>query len=242
MQPGCKVDTLPVFEGDQGAGKSSGLRILGGELFTECHEQITSKDFYSVLMGRWLIEISEMHSFNKAEVERIKGIISNQKDRYRVPYDKHASDHPRQCVFAGTTNRDDWHSDETGGRRFWPVACGTVDLVWLKENREQLFAEAVARYQQGESWWDVPIDEQREKIQARRQEDPWTAPIARFLENRPTVSSSEVLREGVGKLVEHQTHSDMRRVARILKELEYEKCSERVDGVRRRMWRRKSIQ
>jgi hypothetical protein len=136
MSPGCKVDTLPVFEGDQGAGKSSGLRILGGDLFTECHEQITSKDFYSVLSGRWLVEISEMHSFNKAEVECIKGIISNQTDRYRLPYDKHASDHPRQCVFAGTTNRDDWHSDETGGRRFWPVACGSVDQVWLRDNRE----------------------------------------------------------------------------------------------------------
>ena len=242
MQPGCKVDTLPVFEGEQGAGKSSGLRILGGELFTECHEQITSKDFYSVLSGRWLVEISEMHSFNRAEVDRIKGIISNQTDRYRLPYDKHASDHPRQCVFAGTTNRDDWHSDETGGRRFWPVACGVVDLQWLRENREQLFAEALFRFAQGESWWDVPCDQQREKIENRRQEDPWTAPVARFLENRPTVSSSEVLRYGVDKLVEHQTHSDTRRIARILKELEYEKCSERVDGVRRRMWRRKSIQ
>ena len=240
MQPGCKVDTLPVFEGDQGAGKSSGLRILGGELFTECHEQITSKDFYSVLSGRWLVEISEMHSFNKAEVERIKGIISNQNDRYRLPYDKHASDHPRQCVFAGTTNRDDWHSDETGGRRFWPIACGTVDLVWLQQNREQLFAEAFVRYQQGESWWDVPIDEQREKIQARRQEDPWTAPIARFLENRPAVSLDEVLREGVGKLVEHQTMSDTHRVAKILRGLNYENRTERVGGVKKRLWRRKS--
>ena len=115
-------------------------------------------------------------------------------------------------------------------------------MQWLRENREQLFAEALFRFAQGESWWDVPCDQQREKIENRRQEDPWTAPVARFLENRPTVSSSEVLRYGVDKLVEHQTHSDTRRIARILKELEYEKCSERVDGVRRRMWRRKSIQ
>ena len=240
MHPGCKVDTLPVFEGDQGAGKSSGLRILGGELFTECHEQITSKDFYSVLSGRWLVEISEMHSFNTAEVERIKGIISNQTDRYRLPYDKHASDHPRQCVFAGTTNRDDWHTDETGGIRFWPVACGVVDLQWLRENREQLFAEALSRFVQGESWWDVPCDQQREKIEARRQESPWTAPIVRFLESRPTVSLFEVLREAVDKLVEHQTANDARRVAKILREVGYENYSERVNGVKKRMWKRKA--
>ena len=118
MKPGCKVDTLPVFEGEQGTGKSSGLRILGGELFTECHEQITSKDFYSVLAGRWLVEISEMHSFSKAEVERIKGIISNQKDRYRLPYDKHASAFSLepQIAMTGTTTIPE---GDVSGR--WPV-------------------------------------------------------------------------------------------------------------------------
>lgn len=238
-QPGCKVDTLPVFEGDQGAGKSSGLRVLGGELFTECHEQITSKDFYSVLSGRWLVEISEMHSFNKAEVERIKGIISNQTDRYRLPYDKHASDHPRQCVFAGTTNRDDWHNDETGGRRFWPVACGVVNLEWLQENREQLFAEAVVRYQKGESWWDVPTDEQRRKIEERRMEDPWTEAISSYLDNHEAVSMSELLKYAVDKQIEHQTQNDTRRAASILRKLGYENKPERQDGSKRRIWRKR---
>jgi predicted P-loop ATPase len=116
-----------------------------------------------------------------------------------------------------------------------------VDLQWLQENRVQLFAEALVRYKRGETWWDVPTDQQREKIEARRQEDPWTGPIAHFLERRTTVSLSEVLREGVAKLVEHQTSSDARRVTRILRELEYERCSERVDGMKRRMWRRKPI-
>jgi hypothetical protein len=238
-QPGCKVDTLPVFEGDQGAGKSSGLRVLGGELFTECHEQITSKDFYSVLSGRWLVEISEMHSFNKAEVERIKGIISNQTDRYRLPYDKHASDHPRQCVFAGTTNRYDWHNDETGGRRFWPVTCGVVDLQWLQENREQLFAEALFRFDQGESWWDVPTDEQRRKIEERRMEDPWTEPISTYLRDHETTSMSDLLEGAIDKRIEHQTQNDTRRASAILRGLGYESKPERQDGSRRRIWRKR---
>ena len=238
VKPGCKVDTLPVFEGEQGAGKSSGLGILGGELFTECHEQITSKDFYSVLAGRWLVEISEMNSFSKTEVERIKGIISNQTDRYRLPYDKHASDHPRQCVFAGTTNRDDWHNDDTGGRRFWPVACGVVDLQWLKENRDQLFAEAVVRYQNGESWWDVPTGEHRRKIDDRRQEDPWTDAVIRHMEKRAPCSMGEILRDGVGKQTESQTSGDQRRCAAILKLHGYENFFDNSDG-KRRKWRKK---
>ena len=240
VKPGCKVDTLPVFEGEQGAGKSSGLGILGGELFTECHEQITSKDFYSVLAGRWLVEISEMNSFSKTEVERIKGIISNQTDRYRLPYDKHASDHPRQCVFAGTTNRDDWHNDDTGGRRFWPVACGVVDLQWLKENRDQLFAEAVVRYQKGESWWDVPADEHRQKIDARRQEDTWTGSVLTYMEDHAPCSMDAVLRSGVGKQTETQTSGDQRRCAAILKLHGYENFFDNSDG-KRRKWRKREV-
>ena len=238
MKPGCKVDTLPVFEGEQGAYKSSGLGILGGELFTECHEQITSKDFYSVLAGRWLVEISEMHSFSKAEVNRIKGIISNQSDRYRVPYDRYSSDHPRQSVFAGTTNRDDWHNDDTGGRRFWPVACGVVNLQWLQENREQLFAEAVVRYQNGESWWDVPTDEHRRKIDDRRQEDPWTDAVLTYMEDHAPCSMAAILQSGVGRQTESQTSGDQRRCASILKQYGYEKYYDNSDG-KRRKWRKK---
>src|SRR5690606_16976269 len=113
-EPGCKVDTMPVFEGPQGNRKSSALRALGGKFFTECHEKVTSKDFYSVLHGHFLVEIAEMDAFSGAQVETIKGVISNQVDRYRLPYDKHATSNPRQCVFAGTTNRRDWNRDETG--------------------------------------------------------------------------------------------------------------------------------
>ena len=238
MKPGCKVDTLPVFEGNQGAYKSSGLRILGGELFTECHEQITSKDFYSVLAGRWLVEISEMHSFSKAEVNRIKGIISNQSDRYRVPYDRYSSDHPRQSVFAGTTNEEEWHNDDTGGRRFWPVACGVVNLQWLQENREQLFAEAMVRHQNGESWWDVPTDEHRRKIDDRRQEDPWTDAVIRHMENRAPCSMGEILRDGVGKQTENHTTGDQQRCGKILRLHGYEKYYDNSDG-KRRKWRKK---
>ena len=239
MEPGCKVDTIPVFEGDQGAGKSSGLRILGGKFFTECHEQITSKDFYGVLKGRLLIEISEMHSFKKADSERIKGIISNQSDRYRLPYDKHASDHPRQCVFAGTTNRNDWHNDDTGGRRFWPVRCGKVDLEWLKENREQLFAEAVVRYLNGQPWWTVPEAEQRQKIDERRAEDPWFDEIAQYLENHENVAISEVLSNALNKPKDQQGTRDTHRVATILKELGYERYTERDGRKSGRKWRRR---
>jgi predicted P-loop ATPase len=86
MEPGCKVDTVPVLEGAQGVGKSSALKIIGGKWFAECHESVLTKDWYGVLDGHMLVEISEMHSFTRGEVERVKGLISCQVDRYRKAY------------------------------------------------------------------------------------------------------------------------------------------------------------
>ena len=140
---------MPVLEGSQGTFKSTGLPILGGKWFAEVHQSIDSKDFYLALSGKLLLEISEMHSFSKAEVERLKGVMSCQVDRYRAPYERRAADHPRRCVFAGTTNRDDWNRDETGARRFWPVVCGHIDLDWLTGHRDQLLAEAVYKFKKG---------------------------------------------------------------------------------------------
>jgi predicted P-loop ATPase len=77
-------------------------------------------------------------------------------------------------VFAGTTNEHGWHKDETGGRRFWPWICkGAIDLPWLKKFRDQLFAEAKARYDRGEKWWDIPGDDQNEHVMSHYTSDPW---------------------------------------------------------------------
>lgn len=183
---GVKVDTVPVLEGSQGIGKSTGLEVLGGQWYAEMHEEITGKDFLQALEGKWLVEISELHSFRRAEVERIKGIISCKIDTYRKSYGRRSGDYPRRCVFAGTTNRDDWVGDETGARRFWPIACREANLDWLKTHREQLFAEAVARFRRGEQWWDVPDEDAKMEQEARRQVDAWESIVLRYARERPS--------------------------------------------------------
>jgi predicted P-loop ATPase len=192
-RPGCKVDTMPILEGSQGTGKSSALRVLGGEWFAECHESVTTKDFYQVLKGAWLVEISEMHSFDRSEVERIKGIISCAVDRYRAPYGRNAEDHPRQSVFAGTTNRDDWQRDDTGARRFWAVRCGIIDTAWLAVHRDQLFAEAVARFRAGESWWSVPSVEAAAEADERRPRDTWEDALRSYLDDTKQYGMQQLL-------------------------------------------------
>lgn len=192
--PGCKVDNMLVIEGPQGAGKSTALQIIGGEWFAEQHESaVNPKGFAEILQGKLIIEISEMDAFNRVEVSRVKQTISCPSDRFRPSYGHRAKDHPRQCVFVGTTNKDDWNRDETGARRFWPVACrGSVNVAYLRENRDQLFAEAVACHKAGEPHWKMPDDATRAEQSARYQADPWLDDIASIVRGETRVTTSQI--------------------------------------------------
>src|SRR5206468_854923 len=88
----------------------------------------------------------------------IKSFLTRPIDRYRPPYERRVKDVPRQCVFAGTVNEDTYLKDPTGGRRFWPVRCGSpIALYALKKDRDAIWAEARELYQAGHTWW--PIEE-----------------------------------------------------------------------------------
>jgi putative DNA primase/helicase len=239
LTPGCKVDTMPVFEGNQGKRKSTALQVLvGAKWFAEAAESPTSKDFFQALQGKMLVEIGEMDSFSKAEVHTIKRVISCQTDRYRAPYGRRAEDHARQGVFAGTTNRDDWNRDETGARRFWPVTTGEVDLAWLVAHREQLFAEAVARFRRGEPWWDVPQADAEREQEARRKVDAWEGEIAEWSLGMRETTVAQVL-EGCLKITPDKwDRPSQMRAAACLKVLGWNKADAWRGGKVVKVWKR----
>jgi len=236
--PGCQLDNMPVLEGEQGIRKTSGLKILGGPWYAECQESVSTKDFYLVLQGKMLVEISELSSFKKADMERINGIVTCRDDRYRAPYERRASDHPRSCAFAATTNSLEWNRDDTGARRFWPVRCTAVDTDWLALEREQLFAEAVALYKAGRKWWDVPDTEAKLEQNARRAEDTLASTIRLYLRARHQVTLNEVMREGLG-LEKHQAYDKtlMNRATTALRHLGWLQHDVMAGGERFRVWR-----
>src|SRR5690349_20482256 len=122
-KPGCKVDHALILEGLERAGKSSALAALvpDGSWYTDEITNLGSKDAAQDLRGKWLIELAELSAMNRSEVETAKAFMSRSTDHYRPSYGRRSQDFPRECVFGGTTNHDNYLVSDTGNRRFWPV-------------------------------------------------------------------------------------------------------------------------
>ena len=173
LKPGCQADHMLVLESGQGLGKSSALRALGvGYHRADPPNVCQTKDFKEWLQDVWIAELSEMDSMRKAEATAIKTLLTETVDRYRAPYDKYPTDHPRRAVFIGTTNETGYLRDTTGNRRIWPISCGgdPIDVAKIERDRDQLWAEACVRYKRGERWWPDTAEQKElcEKEQALR--------------------------------------------------------------------------
>jgi predicted P-loop ATPase len=188
-EPGCKCDYMLVLEGEQGVMKSLACKVLAGEeYFSDDLGDMANKDAKQHVIGKWLIEESELANFTRATTETLKAFLSRTSEKFRPPYAKSQIIAPRQCVFVGTTNRSDYNKDETGARRLWPVrVVGRIDIDALRRDRDQLFAEAVERYRMGEHWWpdhDFEAETIRPEQHERRSIDAWQQPIADWLRQR----------------------------------------------------------
>lgn len=235
--PGCMLRNMVILEGKQEAGKSTALAIIGGKWYMEAGTAITLKDFFVDLQGKLIVEISELDSFSKTDNSKIKRVISCKTDRYRAPYAKISEDHPRQCVFVGSTNEEHYLKDFTGGTRFWPIKCGSINLQTLREDRAQLFAEARTRYLTGEDWYKVPEEDTRTQQEARLQFDEWESILGLHLQ---TLNPKEISMQEAGKICGLDTgelvEQNQRRIGKILRRLGWFNNPVWKNGVQIRLW------
>jgi len=194
-EPGpCQVDHVLVLEGKQGAGKSSTARILGGPWYLPALPALNKKDeVATALIGRWIVELAELDVLKGIALSRMNAFITETSDVYRPKYGKCAVERWRQCVFMGTTNERRYLHDATGGRRFWGVRTGErhpIDLPALKEARDQLWAEAVRLYRDGEQWW--PPETDTPLLQAQQEQrfltDEWENRVAAWLDEHADIT------------------------------------------------------
>lgn len=239
LNPGCKADNVPILEGSQGGGKSTFFRILAGdEWFHDSLGDLGGKDAAASLRGKWIIELPELASMKRTDIESTKAFLSRTTERYRPAYGRSEVIEPRRCVFAGTTNRQDLMSDETGGRRFWPVAVGDIRLDDLKLDRDQLWAEAVQLYRRGEKWWlDGDIEKEASVlVMDRSSDDPWTAQVLHYVDKITEVCTREILEE-MGIEMGRQTRADALRVGGILTRAGWKRSGKFSSGQRRGLGR-----
>ncbi len=147
VEAGCKFDYVLVLEGPQGSKKSTSLSVLVRGLHVETTMSTDTKDFFMQFVGNLIVEFSEGDTMNRTETKKMKAIITTQIDKYRPAYGRNIVEFPRRCVFAMTTNDEEYLKDETGNRRWLPVRMvrEEADIEWIEANRDQLFAEAYHR-------------------------------------------------------------------------------------------------
>lgn len=202
-EPGCKVDTMLVLMGAQGARKSTLLREIA-PCGSYAPVQIDPSDKDSVLRASRfaIVEWPELAGASKREQEALKDYFSLNEDRVRPPYAKGDLRIPRRTVFAATTNEDDFLRDPTGSRRYWPVKVGDIDIDAIRENKDQLWAEAVDLYKyllaegKDHKWWLNDIQEAERARQAYHftAHDPFMNQVWECLRDRGgSVTVDEVL-------------------------------------------------
>lgn len=170
MTPGCKFDNMLILAGPQGVGKSTLIDKMSRGWFNDSIRTFEGKEASELLQGVWLVEIAELDAFRRTDIARIKQFLSLRADRYRAAYGRHVKELPRCCVFFGTCNEMEFLQDTTGNRRFWPVDVMTdtptksvfTDLT--DEVINQLWAEAKARWQLGETLYLTGALESEAKI------------------------------------------------------------------------------
>ena len=191
VEGGVKYDYMPILAGPQGIGKSTLLATLGRQWFSDSLTTFEGKEAAEMLQGTWLNEIGELAAMSKYENAQVKQFLSKRSDIYRAAYGRRTEEHPRRCVFFGTSNDIEFLRDYTGNRRFWPIDVGVNDPKldpWddLPGNVDQIWAEAVMYWRAGEGLY---LTGQAEKMALEAQEEHreasgWEGLIYDFLETK----------------------------------------------------------
>lgn len=236
--PGCKVDTMLILSGGQGAGKSTFLGVLFGEWFRDQLPEIGNRDGSHALEGYWGIEVAECHRFLRTDKEVVKEYLSRQVDTYRQYGNADKLEVPRQCIFAGTTNHKMILRDETGDRRSWPIEVGKIDVDTLRQLRDGVWGEAY-RLASDASELHYLTEEEEALANATRadyiDEGPWHDKVAEYIKGRKHVVSASEVYEAIFKCTP-TSKKDTNEIMATLRRLGCSETRKLINGVSRRVF------
>ena len=170
---GIKWDNMPILIGPQGVGKSTFLKILGMDWYNDSLVNVEGKDACEIIQGSWILEMGELSSLRKSELNLVKNFLSRTDDIFRASYGRRAQKYPRRCAFFGTANDTNFLRDETGNRRFWPIDCfihSPIKSIFndLNDELDQIWAEACELAKN--EFYSLVLSKEAEKIAKEEQE------------------------------------------------------------------------
>jgi len=242
LTPGAKVDTCPVFIGDQGIRKSSGLEaLIGPEWFADSPLPIGDKDAMQNIRGKAVWEFGEHSAVSARERNTVKAFLSQRSDRFRASYGRHTVDVPRSCTFASSSNDDEILNDPTGARRFMPVRVVRVDVEAIRRDRIQILGEAAFRVLEGEQHWPTPEEDAALKParESATESDVWDDAISAWVAKQGggRVTLDDLFLHAVPMDLHTIDKRSQMRAADALKRLGWHRVREMVGGKRRYFYR-----
>lgn len=244
ITPGCKTDMVPVLIGGQGTGKTRLVEAIAPEESTFVEVDLSHRDdnLARALRGKLVGELAELRGLTSRDAESIKAWISRRVEEWTPKYVEHVRAYPRRVVLIGTGNVTEFLDDETGERRWLPIKVGKIDVEQVVKERQQLWAEGVARYLAGGVEWENAQNLAAEVHAEHKVGDPWTEIIAGWLDRADSrgegVALLDVALGALGIEPRLVGRREELRIGKILRKLGFVKINVRVDGGVGKRWRR----
>lgn len=245
-EPGCQHDTALVFQGAQGAHKTTFFRMMAiqRDWFCGTITDVQNTDQLMKLRGRLIVELAEIEQItSKKEDGAVKAFISESEDEYRRPYGRNLERHKRNCVLVGTVNQVTFLKDETGSRRYLIIPnVNNIDIKWVEQHKAQIWGAAVALYRGGYQTYLSKDDERLAQELNRTHEfvDEWTEAVLRYAALHQPVAVSEILLS-LGLDVGRQSKADVQRVRSILQRAGWVSKTVRVGAGTAKRWTRENV-
>jgi predicted P-loop ATPase len=241
FKPGCKVDTMCILQGGQGLLKSTFWQTLAGETwFTDNLSEASEKDEKLKLRRYWILEFSEFETvYKRKDVEQLKAFLSSRIDSLRRPYGRSLEDFPRTSIFVGSTNRQEFLNDPTGGRRYWVIPVSqTIPIQMLEEERDRIWAAAVAAYRSGEQWWLTREEDKllEEANKGWQSSDTWEVMVLNYLQNKSLCTVSELFTHAIQIELAKQGKAEQMRLSDILRRNGWVRSKKRIEGKSQWSW------
>ncbi|MFM0387778.1 VapE domain-containing protein [Paraburkholderia dipogonis] len=247
LSPGIQADMVPTLVGPQGIGKTQGVKAIAPapELFCELGFAERDVEASRKMRGRLVIELGELRGMSARDVEGVKAFITRQTELFRDLYRNNMVEFHRRHLFIGTTNKDQFLSDDTGERRWLPVRVTKCDPSAIERDRDQLWAEAAVAFQQhGIAWRDAQRLAAAEHDEFKLQ-DEWEPTVLAWMHEdegfgsgmpsaRDFLRTDEVLIGALRFEAKTIRPGDSMRIAAILKKYGYERAQIRING--RKAW------